>query len=60
MRLKQEKGEHLSAEIRSGARPVLKMLDAVAKERTAEAAGSAPVYVPYVPQVIDTTAPRDL
>jgi uncharacterized protein len=35
-------------------------LDAVATERTAEAAGAEPVYVPYVPQVGDTTAPRDL
>ena len=36
------------------------MLDAVAKQRSAEAAGAAPVYVPYVPKVGDTTAPRDL
>ena len=36
------------------------MLEAVAKQRTAEAAGAAPVYVPYVPKVGDTTAPRDL
>ena len=36
------------------------MLEAVAKQRTAEAAGAAPVYVPYVPEVGDTTAPRDL
>jgi uncharacterized protein len=35
-------------------------LEAVAKERTAEAAGAKPVYVPYVPQVGDRTAPRDL
>jgi len=35
-------------------------LEAVAKQRTAEAAGGAPVYVPYVPNVGDTTAPRDL
>jgi fermentation-respiration switch protein FrsA (DUF1100 family) len=35
-------------------------LEAVAKQRTAEAAGAAPVYVPYVPEVGDTTAPRDL
>ena len=33
------------------------MLDAVAKQRTAEAAGAAPVYVPYVPNVGDKTAP---
>jgi len=36
------------------------MLDAVAKQRTAEAAGAAPVYVPYVPNVGDKTAPLDL
>lgn len=36
------------------------MLDAVAKQRTAEAAGGAPVYVNYVPKLGDTTAPRDL
>ena len=36
------------------------MLEAVAKQRTAEAAGAAPVYVPYVPKVGDTSAPRDL
>lgn len=35
-------------------------LDAVARQRTAEAAGAEPVYVPYVPQLGDTTAPRDL
>ena len=29
-------------------------------QRTAEAAGAEPVYVPYVPAVGDTTAPRDL
>lgn len=38
----------------------LATLDAVAKQRTAEAAGAAPVYVHYVPHVGDTTAPRDL
>lgn len=38
----------------------LATLEAVAKQRTAEAAGAAPVYVPYVPNVGDTTAPRDL
>ena len=32
----------------------------MAKQRTAEAAGAAPVYVPYVPKVGDTNAPRDL
>jgi uncharacterized protein len=36
------------------------LLEAVAKQRTAEAAGAAPVYIPYVPNVGDTTAPRDL
>lgn len=35
-------------------------LNAVAKQRTAEAAGSAPIYVPYVPNVGDMTAPLDL
>ena len=35
-------------------------LDAVAKQRTAEAAGAEPVYVPYVPALGDKTAPRDL
>jgi fermentation-respiration switch protein FrsA (DUF1100 family) len=38
----------------------MEMLDAVARQRTAEAAGAAPAYVPYVPAVGDTTAPRDL
>ena len=35
-------------------------LEAVAKQRTAEANGAEPVYVPYVPEVGDKTAPRDL
>lgn len=35
-------------------------LEAVAKQRSAEANGAAPVYVPYVPAVGDTTAPHDL
>ena len=35
-------------------------LEAVAKQRSAEAAGAAPVYVNYVPKLGDTTAPRDL
>jgi len=35
-------------------------LDALAKQRTAEAAGSEPAYAPYVPRVGDTKAPRDL
>lgn len=38
----------------------LAMLDSVAKQRTAEAAGAAPMYVNYVPKVGDKTAPRDL
>ena len=32
----------------------------MAEQRTAEAAGAAPVYVNYVPKLGDTTAPRDL
>ena len=35
-------------------------LEAVAKQRSAEAAGAAPVFVNYVPKLGDTTAPRDL
>jgi uncharacterized protein len=35
-------------------------LESVAKQRSAESAGAAPVYVPYVPQVGDKTAPLDL
>jgi uncharacterized protein len=35
-------------------------LEAVANQRTAEANGAAPMYVPYVPEVGDRTAPRDL
>ena len=35
-------------------------LEAVAKQRTAEANGAKPMYVPYVPQVGDKTAPLDL
>jgi len=38
----------------------LATLEAVAKQRSAEVAGAAPVYVPYVPNVGDKTAPRDL
>ncbi|MEX5535795.1 alpha/beta hydrolase [Pseudomonas syringae] len=38
----------------------LKLLESVAKQRTAEASGAAPIYVPYVPQVGEKTAPRDL
>jgi len=36
------------------------LLEAVAKERNAEANGAAPMYVHYVPEVGDTTAPLDL
>ncbi|MCW2370056.1 alpha/beta hydrolase [Sphingobium sp. B11D3D] len=39
---------------------ILNTLDAVAKQRSAEAAGAEPVYVPYVPQLGDKSAPRDL
>jgi uncharacterized protein len=35
-------------------------LDALAKQRTAEAAGAEPSYAPYVPRLGDTGAPRDL
>jgi fermentation-respiration switch protein FrsA (DUF1100 family) len=35
-------------------------LEAVAKQRQAEAAGGAAVYVNYVPKIGDTSAPRDL
>ena len=35
-------------------------LEAVAKQRSAEAVGGAPVYVNYVPELGDTSAPRDL
>jgi fermentation-respiration switch protein FrsA (DUF1100 family) len=35
-------------------------LEAAANQRTAEAAGGAPIYVPYVPAVGDKTAPLDL
>src|SRR5687767_2177961 len=35
-------------------------LESVAKQRTAEAKGTAPFYVPYVPEVGDKTAPLDL
>ncbi len=35
-------------------------LEAVADQRTAEAAGAQPGFVPYVPEVGDTTAPSDL
>jgi hypothetical protein len=35
-------------------------LEAVAKQRTAQATGNAPICIPYVPEVGDTTAPLDL
>jgi len=38
----------------------LKTLDAAAQQRTAEAGGAAPVYIPYVPAVGDRSAPNDL
>jgi uncharacterized protein len=38
----------------------IETLEAVAKQRTAEANGAAAMYVPYVPEVGDTTAPLDL
>lgn len=46
-----------------GTVPVSAMLDTLAKvgaQRSAEAAGAAPVYVNYVPKIGDTTQPRDL
>lgn len=39
---------------------LMAMLDAVSKQRTAEAAGAQVAYAPYVPPVGDTKAPRDL
>jgi hypothetical protein len=39
---------------------IIPTLEAVARQRSAEAAGAAPVYVNYVPKLGDTTAPRDL
>jgi fermentation-respiration switch protein FrsA (DUF1100 family) len=38
----------------------LALLESVAKQRSAEAAGAAPAYVNYVPEVGDKSAPRDL
>ncbi|VVQ23736.1 alpha/beta hydrolase [Pseudomonas fluorescens] len=38
----------------------LALLNAVAKQRSAEAAGAEPVYVPYLPNVGDKSAPNDL
>ncbi len=43
-----------------GSNNQISVLEAVAKQRTAEANGAAPMYVPYVPEVGDLTAPRDL
>ncbi len=46
-----------------GTTPVSAMLETLAKvgaQRTAEAGGAAPVYVPYVPALGDKSAPRDL
>lgn len=46
-----------------GKTSVSAMLDTLAKvgaQRSAEAGGAAPVYVPYVPALGDKTAPRDL
>jgi uncharacterized protein len=39
---------------------LLATLEALAKQRTAEAVGGEPPYVPYVPQLGDTSAPRDM
>ncbi|WP_315969263.1 alpha/beta hydrolase [Pseudomonas chlororaphis] len=39
---------------------LLPVLDALAGQRSAEAAGAAAVYAPYVPQLGDSSAPRDL
>ncbi len=38
----------------------LKTLEAVAKQRSAEAAGAEPIYVNYVPEKPDATTPNDL
>lgn len=38
----------------------LKLLEAVGKQRTAEATGSKPLYVNYVPESPDANTPRDL
>lgn len=43
-----------------GADDQISVLQAVAKERTAEANGAVPMYINYVPAVGDRTAPRDL
>ena len=39
---------------------MLETLESVGRQRSAEAAGAAPVYVNYVPKVGDTSQPRDL
>jgi fermentation-respiration switch protein FrsA (DUF1100 family) len=39
---------------------LISSLEAVAQQRTAEAAGAEPVYWPYVPAVGDTSGPNDL
>ena len=39
---------------------LISTLEAVAKQRTAEAKGAEPVYVAYVPEVGDLLAPKDL
>src|SRR5580704_11715135 len=44
----------------SGEYDQIATLEAVARERTAEAAGATPSYVRYVPNVGETSAPRDL
>ncbi|MBF6949297.1 alpha/beta hydrolase, partial [Acinetobacter baumannii] len=36
------------------------ILESVAKQRTAEAAGAEPAYINYLPKVGDTSAPLDL
>lgn len=38
----------------------LAMLEAVAAQRSAEAAGAAPRYVTYVPETVDSTTSRDM
>ena len=43
-----------------GSNDLLATLDALAKQRTAEAAGGEPAYVPYLPQLDDTSAPHDM
>jgi fermentation-respiration switch protein FrsA (DUF1100 family) len=45
---------------KGSATDLLPTLEALAKQRTAEAAGGEPAYAPYVPRLGDTSAPRDL